>query len=610
MRNPTQMWSSPAARRAVALACLTAAMLSFYIWIAHTSLPTNDVVLVRGGYYTQLAESLVDGDLDLGVAPKPRLLELDDPYDPVANTRLRLHDASLYDGRYYLYFGITPALLAFVPAHVLGVGLAESTAAALFAGAAFLLAALLLLYLLDRLAPGRPGWLAWLGVAALGLANVAPFLLRRPAVYEVAITAGLCMSTLTVLLAARAALGARHRLWLLAGSGVALGLAIGARPHLFLVGVVPLWALWRIAGGASRTTRARALIALGAPVLGALVLLGAYNLARFGSVAEFGASYQLANIDPTEYDRFDLARLGPGLFFYFLAPPAFGSAFPFVTLDPQWPWGVLPGSYGSIEIVAGALALAPLLLAAPLGGAYLALRGGSADARSAGRVVLLLTGVAIIVALVPILAFDSATQRYEADWTTLALIAALLAVCRLLVDASPARHMMTRALAGLAALSLVYSSMVGVALSMVGYYDGLRLGSPGTYRTLEDAVAFVPALDSRVQGAPIVQRLDADDDDSSYDVRIASWRATPASLVVGAPHGTSEPLEVAIDDPAHGYAASAIATPVQPATFTIPLVRGINRLHVLVRPLPRSSTEVGDLPALSLDRVAVTYAGP
>ena len=65
--------------------------------------------------YNLLAKGYLSGHLSLSILPAPELLALPDPYDPIANARLRIWDATLFKGRYYLYFGPTPALLLFAP---------------------------------------------------------------------------------------------------------------------------------------------------------------------------------------------------------------------------------------------------------------------------------------------------------------------------------------------------------------------------------------------------------------------------------------------------------------------------------------------------------------
>ena len=181
----------------------------------------------------------------------PELLALDDPYDPAQNAPWRLHDASLYDGRYYLYFGPTPVVLVYLPLRLVGVDASEALAAATLGFAGFLFALALMRFLIDRYRPRTS--LATQVVAALllGLANVVPFLLRRPAVYEVAIAGGYACLMAGLHLTLTAVLRDRPSLWRLAAGSLALGLAVGARPNLIVALPIWIWA-WR-----ARLARAR-----------------------------------------------------------------------------------------------------------------------------------------------------------------------------------------------------------------------------------------------------------------------------------------------------------------------------------------------------------------
>ena len=72
-------------------------------------------------YFPLMVEGWLQGRLDLPLPEPEGLLSLSDPHDPVANEPFRhageqgVHDLSLYDGRLYMYWGPTPALVAFLP---------------------------------------------------------------------------------------------------------------------------------------------------------------------------------------------------------------------------------------------------------------------------------------------------------------------------------------------------------------------------------------------------------------------------------------------------------------------------------------------------------------
>ena len=67
----------------------------------------------------------------------------------------RAHDASYYDGHYYLYFGIAPVILLYAPWRLLtGTYLAEGVGTGVFCGVGFVLAALFYLRCKRRFFPG------------------------------------------------------------------------------------------------------------------------------------------------------------------------------------------------------------------------------------------------------------------------------------------------------------------------------------------------------------------------------------------------------------------------------------------------------------------------
>ncbi len=148
--------------------------------------------------------------------------------------------------------------------------------------------------------------------------------------------------------------------------------------------------------------------------------------------------------------------------------------FPFAHLAPSYP-GTLSADYSAgLEPVAGALATAPLLalaLAAPV----VLLIGRRVGREPMVLASLLLLG-ALLVMLVPILSFDSATMRYGVDWATLLSLSALLVWLRLreAVAARPTARVATAAVAVAAALA---TAMFALAFSITGYYDGLRTAS-------------------------------------------------------------------------------------------------------------------------------------
>jgi len=458
---------------AAILAATFALVLCFYLWTASGGSPF-EWGRRHDGYYNLLTDSLLKGRLDLPVAPRPELFALVDPYDPAKNAPYRLHDVSLYHGRYYLYFGIAPALTVFAPLRLLRLGdLPEGLAAALFCFGGFAFAALLLRHLTRTFLPATPFWMQWLGVLALGLVNVAPVILRGPStydVYHVAIGAGYFF----VFGGAYFLATAGPRLSRLALGGLFLGLAVASRPnHIF---AAPLLLLALPALPAARRWRAGAAALL--PLALCLFLIGLYNRARFDSWTEFGVRYQLAGSHVQKLDTFDARSILPGLYFYFLSPPILAPEFPFVSLAPRYPAALPPGYYGP-EPIAGVLAHAPFLAVLLVGPGLL--RRGPRDP-GLRLPIATLAGVGVLSALVASFVFPSATMRYEVDFISFLLVPALLLWFRAdEIAEGPLRRAARVLFAGAIAWAILLSS----ALSLTGYGGPQGGGAPRTGSRLQ-----------------------------------------------------------------------------------------------------------------------------
>src|SRR3990172_4889103 len=110
--------------RMSAIGILLGVAFSFYLWTASSSnnpfsfgpRPSNYYRDFYGSkdyrnkqnYYNMLSDAFLSGRLSLLLEPRKELLDLPDPYDPSLNAQFKLHDVSLYNGKYYLPSGPTP----------------------------------------------------------------------------------------------------------------------------------------------------------------------------------------------------------------------------------------------------------------------------------------------------------------------------------------------------------------------------------------------------------------------------------------------------------------------------------------------------------------------
>jgi hypothetical protein len=324
----------------------------FYYWTVQTAAAELSMKGQKGDYYNLLIDGFSDGHLYMKRDPDPRLLAL--PAAERPGTAPFMLDASLYQGHYYLYFGVTPVMVLMLPYAVLtGQDFPEALAAVVMMLVGFCFATWWWWEVRRKFFPRLgAGWVV-LGVVALGLCTAAPSALRRPLFYEVAIGAGYAFSMVALWAVSRAWWRPKQRRWWLVISGIAVGLAVGSRANLAPAGLLLLCAgavgiAWQ---EASKGVRARlfalGLLAAGGGAGAVGAGLAAYNYARFGSITEFGHHHQMGS-NPKQMFRAE--NLGYNFTLYYLKPPQWNGYFPFVAPAEE---GVKPSDYVGREHVHG-----------------------------------------------------------------------------------------------------------------------------------------------------------------------------------------------------------------------------------------------------------------
>jgi len=285
-------------------------------------------------YYNLLVQGFRAGQLSLKKDVPVGLARLANPYDSTANALYRsessgMLDLSYYKGRFYLYFGVTPALILFWPFVALtGQYLFHKQAVAIFCAISFLISVGLLRALWRRyFAEVHVGVVAACALA-LGLATGMPVLLAQCDVYEVAIGCG-CLLTMLALAAIWCAVHdpERRYRWLAAAS-LAYGMALGARPSLLFGAVillVPVVQAWR---------ERRKIALLLTAAIGPIVLIGLglmfYNALRFNNPMEFGQRLQINAAQQVARQFFSPRYLWFNFRVYFLELARWSGRFPFV----------------------------------------------------------------------------------------------------------------------------------------------------------------------------------------------------------------------------------------------------------------------------------------
>ncbi|MGH7956860.1 MAG: hypothetical protein ACREH8_07590, partial [Opitutaceae bacterium] len=217
------------------------AVLFSYIWISVAHVWEPGANPPRRQPYNLQTDGFRAGQLNMVKPVPPGLSELSDPYDPNANAAFRapqedgsrLHDLSYYNGKLYLYFGVTPILVLFGPwLLITGGHFPQELAVLVFCSIGFLAGAWLYCQVARRFFPEARDSMVAAGLLAIGFAGGVPPLLLHPEIYEVPISCGFAYAMLALAMVWKAlAAEKRPACWLMLGS-LCYGLAVAARPSL------------------------------------------------------------------------------------------------------------------------------------------------------------------------------------------------------------------------------------------------------------------------------------------------------------------------------------------------------------------------------------------
>jgi hypothetical protein len=293
-------------------------------------------------HFVWLAESFRNGRLDI-------------PFKLVADYGT-IVDFTVRNGRIFWPLGPLPAVL-FVPFMFV-----DGVATFFQAGAAFAVA-----YLAYRFArvEGFPAVDAgWLTIAfVLGSEMIGPLLLVGPWSLAHLLTAALFLSAF---IERRTA----DRPWV-----IGAGLALAAATRLTSLLGAPFFFLIAILGKRPAADKIRYLAAMAAPLIVVLVLLGAYNQARFGSPFDSGYGDSILNPSSFEYQNraahglFNVVNIPRNTYYYFFKPPLTGPAggidsrgFSFFLLSPLFLLALWPRKRPSGEWSAAMLTIGAQLL--------------------------------------------------------------------------------------------------------------------------------------------------------------------------------------------------------------------------------------------------------
>lgn len=486
-------------------------MLFFYIWSACSNKKSFDFTK-KTGHYHYLTDAFLAGQLNLLIDPSPEMLSLPDPFDPQKNEHLRLHDASLYKGKYYTYFGPAPVLTLYIPyLTVTGNQMPDQMATTIYFMGIFIVGILFFYKIRQWLFPNSNIGILLMGVIAFGILNPFSYLLRGSSVYVVAIGSGCFWFLLCIYLIFCLYINMRTNritswgLVVLAMATICYGLAVASRPNYSLSVVIfllPLYQAWQLGSiGSKGKELFKRAISIGLPLCIIVSLLCIYNYLRFDNIFEFGLTYQLVD-GPIEHrnNRWNVFNVMYNAYLYFLLPILPDHIFPFFHLNDQSNWNTTPSylnhiiQYYGPEPIMGIISNMPTVLGIILFIKFVITKKIKRDNHNIFIVLMCLLLVPSVINILLLLLYSSASMRYLIDFLPYVLLLSIVGWLAYLEKISKDNFFYRMSVYFFFGILFCWGIFVNFGISMTGCSNDFAKGNKSLFKKIESHFTFITSL--------------------------------------------------------------------------------------------------------------------
>lgn len=333
-------WSGPMKKRSQSF-ILAAVVMGFIVlmWTFYVN-SVEEFSLKRefGDIYNeQLVDSLIEGDVSIHPAVSDRISTLEDPYDTTERSikgiemyEDYLWDTAYYNGNFYVYFGVIPALLLFVPFKLLtGMYLSTGVATLLFLSIYICFLNALFVKCVKNVIPKTPFICYILGILTLSGGSLALCFANRAKFYEMSYASGLAFSAFGLYMLMAAYLKEHWNYWQIFIGGLSMAMAVGCRPTTVLYSFILVPPMIKRIHDTSVKEQIRPFLTLMAPYVVIAIGLMWYNYVRFDSPFDFGQNYQLTAVHVAK-ESYRIATLPWCIWIGMFQPFHINAGFPFV----------------------------------------------------------------------------------------------------------------------------------------------------------------------------------------------------------------------------------------------------------------------------------------
>lgn len=328
--------------RTIAVVFLLLMEITFTWWAINMNKAFQDIQKDGQRQFMHLAEALSQGETHLLIEPPKALVEMDDPYDYEERMRVcngdqeALWDTAYFKGHYYVYFGVGPVLLFYLP-YYLVTGQHINTIAVVFINAVFIYFAvyLLLKEIMERWFKEVPLPVYLILTAIVSWGSGLWYLVMNPDFYGVPLALALALCFFGLYFWIHSVRDEYISILFMAAGSLCMAFESAVRPQFLLASFLAVLIFWNCVFKDRKLFSKKSFGATAAFIIPYILVAAGvmyYNYVRFGSVFDFGANYNLTN-NNMPYRGFHLDRLLNETIGFLFYPCSVTNRFPYFGLS-------------------------------------------------------------------------------------------------------------------------------------------------------------------------------------------------------------------------------------------------------------------------------------
>lgn len=444
-------------------------------------------------YSKDYVEAILDGQFYLKQDPSEKFLNLEDPYDALTRGEETerdvdyLWDTAYFNGHQYIYFGILPLLLTFLPYYFLTKKVLNVSIVVFgFSILIFILLKEILLKILNKYFEKIPFKFVMYFFIIMCSGSLVLYANGMSRVYELVIIVGLYFVLQGLFFIIKAIEKEDKRYINIFLGSLCLALSVACRPTDLLVSllIVPYLISLLIENIKNFKNKKmplfKLIIAVAVPYIVVGILLMWFNYVRFGSVFEFGAKYQLTINNIKELGS-RIWVIPTGIVANFFSIPFFIAEFPFLTNHNELL--SFNGYYYIENMIGGIFMLAPICFM----NLYIIKANKKTENKGLKIIINSLLIVSLIIAIISLMIAGS-NQRYLIDYAWMIILSGILIFMILYnyLKSYEAKKILEKILA----IVTIYTFLVSILAGIVSEKSYMKDNSPKEYYKTRYTVCF------------------------------------------------------------------------------------------------------------------------